>query len=127
MSLNNLLMPLLRLRQSCCHPQAVKGQFMSLQKSTMTMEELMEQMIKKATLECEEGNRQYIAALNGLAGLDIIEDNYVEAVEKYREVLRIVEEYKGKVKTDTLQKLHTVTNLAELLEAGHEGIDPTLR
>ena len=100
---------------------------MSLQKSTMTMEELMEQMIKKATLECEEGNRQYIAALNGLAGLDIIEDNYVEAVEKYREVLRIVEEYKGKVKTDTLQKLHTVTNLAELLEAGHEGIDPTLR
>ena len=45
----------------------------------------------------------------------------------YREVLRIVSEYKGKVKTDTLQQLHTVTNLAELLEAGHEGIDPTLR
>lgn len=126
-SLNNLLLPLLRLRQSCCHPQAVKGQFMSLQKSTMTMEELMEQMIKKAKVECEEANRQYIAALNGLAGLDIIEEQFTEAADKYREVLRIVEEYKEKIKTDTLQKLHTVTNLAELLEAGHEGIAPTLR
>ena len=41
-SLNNLLGPLLRLRQSCCHPQAVKGQFMSLQKSTMTMEVVLQ-------------------------------------------------------------------------------------
>ena len=126
-TLNNLLGPLLRLRQSCCHPQAVKGQFMSLQKSTMTMHELMEQMIKKATLETEEANRQYISSLNGLAGLDIIDQNFAEAVEKYREVLRFVEEHKEKIKTDTLQKLHTVTNLAEILEANHEGIDPTLR
>jgi len=102
-SLNTLLMPLLRLRQSCCHPQAVKGQFMSLQKSTMTMEALMDQMIKKSTLECEEANRQYISSLNGLAGLDIIEEKFVEAVEKYREVLRFTEEYKDKIKTDTLQ------------------------
>ncbi len=126
-SLTNLLLPLLRLRQSCCHPQAVKGQFMSLQKSTMTMEELMEQMIKKAKLECEDANRLYISALNGLAGLDIIEEKFLDASEKYREVIRLVDEYKDKIKTDTLQKLHTVTNLAELLEAGHPEIDPTLR
>ena len=100
---------------------------MSLQKSTMTMEELMEQLIKKSKLENEDSNRMYVSSLNGLAGLDIIEEKFVEAAEKYREVLRIVSEYKGKVKTDTLQQLHTVTNLAELLEAGHEGIDPTLR
>ena len=42
-----LLNPLLRLRQSCCHPQAVRGQFIKLNKSTMTMEDLLEQMIKK--------------------------------------------------------------------------------
>jgi E3 ubiquitin-protein ligase SHPRH len=38
-----------------------------------------------------------------------------------------MDEMKGRVKTDTLQRLHAVTNLAELLEAKHEGIDPTLR
>ena len=87
----------------------------------------MEQMVKKTTLECEDSNRQYVSSLNGLAGLDIIEEKFENAVEKYREVLRVVDEYKGKIKTDTLQKLHSVSNLAELLEAGHENIPPTLR
>jgi len=39
----------------------------------MTMEQLLEQLIKKATLETEESHRQYVAALNGLAGVDIIQ------------------------------------------------------
>ena len=39
--------------------QAVRGQFVSLQKSTMTMEQLLEQMIKKVVTECEEGHRYY--------------------------------------------------------------------
>ena len=56
-------------------------------------------------------NRLYVSSLNGLAGLDIIEEKYVDAAEKYREVLRIVSEYKGKVKTDTLQQLHTGNKL----------------
>ncbi|TRY78378.1 hypothetical protein TCAL_01692 [Tigriopus californicus] len=126
-SLNNLLNPLLRLRQSCCHPQAVRGQFIGLQKTTMTMENLLEQMTKKVTLECEDAHRQLIAALNGLAAIAIIEEQWVEASEKYREVLRTSEEYKDKIKTDTLQKLHTISNLRELLDAHHDGVDPTLR
>ena len=46
---------------------------MSLQKQTMTMDQLLEQLITKAKLETEEAHRGYIAALNGLAGIDIIE------------------------------------------------------
>ena len=69
-----------------------------------------------------------MAALNGLAGMDIIEEKFTEAVESYRTVLRWVEEHKGKIKTDSLQKLHTVTNLAEILEVGKSsGVQPTLR
>ena len=51
-SLSTLLLPLLKLRQACCHPQAVRGQFMSLQKKTMTMEQLLEQLISKVRLLC---------------------------------------------------------------------------
>ena len=49
------------------------------------------------------------------------------AVCRYREVLSSAEEHKERLKTDTLQRLHTTTNLAELIEAAHTGIAPTLR
>jgi len=61
-----ILGPLLRLRQACSHPQAVRGQFITATKATMTMEELLESLIKKTQSECEESLRQYIAALNGM-------------------------------------------------------------
>ena len=52
---------------------------------------------------------------------------YPEAVELYREVLRSVESHKDKFRTDELQLLHTLHNLAEVLALKPEGIDPTLR
>ena len=40
--------------------------------STMTMEELLVSLTKKAKLECEEEHRQVVASMNGLSGLHII-------------------------------------------------------
>ncbi|XP_067876277.1 E3 ubiquitin-protein ligase SHPRH [Heterodontus francisci] len=126
-TVGSILYPLLRLRQACCHPQAVRGEFLPLQKSTMTMEELLKSLQKKCCTECEEAHRQLVCALNGLAGIHIIRGEFVTAVEYYREVLRSSEEHKGKLQTDSLQRLHATHNLIELLEAKHPGIPPTLR
>ncbi|MEE6475060.1 hypothetical protein FKM82_010603 [Ascaphus truei] len=126
-TVSSILYPLLRLRQACCHPQAVRGEFLPLQKSTMTMEELLTSLQKKCRTECEEAHRQRVCALNGLAGIHIIKGEYPEAVELYREVLRSSEEHKEKLKTDSLQRLHSTHNLMELLSAKHAGIPPTLR
>ncbi|XP_072221237.1 E3 ubiquitin-protein ligase SHPRH [Leuresthes tenuis] len=126
-TVNTILYPLLRLRQACCHPQAVRGEFLPLQKSTMTMEELLKSLQKKCRVECEEAHRQLVCALNGLAGIHIIRNEFVEAVEMYREVLRSSEEHKDRLKTDSLQRLHATHNLMELLSAKHPGIPPTLR
>lgn len=126
-TVNTILYPLLRLRQACCHPQAVRGEFLPFQKSTMTMEELLKSLQKKCRVECEEAHRQLVCALNGLAGIHIIRDEFGEAVEMYREVLRSSEEHKGRLKTDSLQRLHATHNLMELLNAKHPGIPPTLR
>ncbi|KAL2098878.1 hypothetical protein ACEWY4_005358 [Coilia grayii] len=126
-TVTTILCPLLRLRQACCHPQAVRGEFLPFQKSTMTMEELLKSLQKKCRVECEEAHRQLVCALNGLAGIHIIRDEFVEAAEMYREVLRSSEEHKGRLKTDSLQRLHATHNLMELLNAKHEGIPPTLR
>ncbi|XP_023384098.1 E3 ubiquitin-protein ligase SHPRH [Pteropus vampyrus] len=126
-TVTSILYPLLRLRQACCHPQAVRGEFLPLQKSTMTMEELLTSLQKKCGTECEEAHRQLVCALNGLAGIHIIKGEYALAAELYREVLRSSEEHKGKLKTDSLQRLHATHNLMELLVAKHPGIPPTLR
>ncbi|XP_068194536.1 E3 ubiquitin-protein ligase SHPRH isoform X2 [Antennarius striatus] len=126
-TVNTILCPLLRLRQACCHPQAVRGEFLPLQKSTMTMEELLKSLQKKCRVECEEAHRQLVCALNGLAGIHIIRNEFLEAAELYREVLRSSEEHKDRLKTDSLQRLHATHNLMELLGAKHPGIPPTLR
>ncbi|NXN37348.1 SHPRH ligase, partial [Rhinoptilus africanus] len=126
-TVTSILYPLLRLRQACCHPQAVRGEFLPLQKSTMTMEELLTSLQKKCRTECEEAHRQLVCALNGLAGIHIIKGEYALAAELYREVLRSSEEHKEKLKTDSLQRLHSTHNLMELLLAKHPGISPTLR
>ncbi|XP_004673973.1 PREDICTED: E3 ubiquitin-protein ligase SHPRH [Condylura cristata] len=126
-TVTSILYPLLRLRQACCHPQAVRGEFLPLQKSTMTMEELLASLQKKCGTECEEAHRQLVCALNGLAGIHIIKGEYALAAELYREVLRSSEEHKEKLKTDSLQRLHATHNLMELLVAKHPGIPPTLR
>ncbi|XP_068240561.1 E3 ubiquitin-protein ligase SHPRH [Palaemon carinicauda] len=125
-TLNYLLHPLLKLRQACNHPQVVKGQFLSMHKKTMTMEMLLENLIKKTKVESEDAHRLLVGAMNGLAGIHIINEEWKEAVDMYRQVLRSVEDHSS-IKTDSLQRLHTIHNLAEILEANHEGIHPTLR
>jgi E3 ubiquitin-protein ligase SHPRH len=53
----------------------------------MTMEELLAQMIKKTTVECEDSQRVLFTAMNGMAAIAIIEENWIEAAAKYREAL----------------------------------------
>ncbi|XP_041108304.1 E3 ubiquitin-protein ligase SHPRH [Polyodon spathula] len=126
-TVNSILYPLLRVRQACCHPQAVRGEFLPFQKSTMTMEELLLSLQKKCRVECEEAHRQLVCAFNGLAGVHIIRGEHALAAERYREVLRSSEEHKDKLKTDSLQRLHATHNLMELLKAHRSEIPPTLR
>ncbi|CAG7717070.1 unnamed protein product [Allacma fusca] len=127
-TLHSLLQPFLELRQACCHPQMVRGNVISLHKlkGTMTMEDLLDLLIKKTKIQCADDHRLIIAALNGLAGLFILCNRWGDAAEKYREVLRSAEDNKDKFPTDSLQLLHALENLADVLDGSHVDVGYTL-
>eukprot|EP00029_Vermamoeba_vermiformis_P013409 TRINITY_DN832_c0_g1_i1.p1 TRINITY_DN832_c0_g1~~TRINITY_DN832_c0_g1_i1.p1 ORF type:complete len:1725 (-),score=428.66 TRINITY_DN832_c0_g1_i1:31-4932(-) len=104
-----LLRAILRLRQACCHPQVgSRTGFQPLQKNTLTMKELLRQLIAKANLDCTEAQRQKVAAMNGLAAINLLEDDFEAAIKHYRDVLSISSE----INIDSLQLIHTYHNLA---------------
>lgn len=116
-SIGMLLQPLVRLRQACCHPRAVRGAFLPMRTDSLTMEELLTSLIKKTTVECEEAHRRMVSAINGIAGIHIIRDEMREAADAYREVLWSAKDHRKNFKTDRLQQLHALHNLAQLLDA----------
>ncbi|GAB4820920.1 hypothetical protein N2152v2_007966 [Parachlorella kessleri] len=123
-----LLDPLLRLRQACCHPQVGGGGIKSLvhQRAPMTMDEILEVLITKARTEAEESQRLLLAALNGIAGLLILQGQIPQAVAAYRETLEQVERTEGLVRADKLQQLHTLHNLAQLLSISQPPAAPAV-
>ncbi|XP_008782680.2 E3 ubiquitin-protein ligase SHPRH isoform X1 [Phoenix dactylifera] len=110
-----LLCPLLKLRQACCHPQVGSSGICSLQHSPLTMEEILEVLIGKTKIEGEEALRQIVSALNGLAGIAIIEQDYKQAVSLYKEALVLADENSDDFRLDPLLNLHIHHNLAESL------------
>ncbi|KAL1139600.1 hypothetical protein AAG570_006582 [Ranatra chinensis] len=124
---NRLLNPLLKLRQACTHPQAVRGKFLKF-KHTLTMDELLTAMVAKAKLDVDGSLREYVSHLNGIAGLHIILQNWPEAVSHYRRVLQLNHDYNDLPSVKVHKMVHALHNLAEVLENNkNAGIAPTLR
>ncbi|XP_057980815.1 uncharacterized protein LOC131166357 isoform X2 [Malania oleifera] len=116
-----LLNSLLKLRQACCHPQVGSSGLRSLQQSPMTMEEILQVLVGKTKIEGEEALRRLVVALNGLAGIAIINQNFSQAVSLYEDALTFAEEHSEDFRLDPLLNLHIHHNLAEILPltSGH--------
>jgi len=113
-----LLLPLLRLRQACVHPPVGAGGLKSLSdvKTPMSMIQVLNVMVGKAKVEAEDAQRLVLSTINGLAGLEILRDQFVEAASLYRSVLKISKDNKEYIRMDKLQTLHTVYNLTQILD-----------
>ncbi|XP_020086038.1 E3 ubiquitin-protein ligase SHPRH isoform X1 [Ananas comosus] len=115
-----LLIPLLKLRQACCHPQVGSSGLCSLQNSPLTMEEILDVLIGKAKIEGEEELRKIVVALNGLAAIAIIEHDNKSAISLYKEALTLADEHSDDFRLDPLLNLHIHHNLTEVLRSGSE-------
>ena len=84
----------------------------------MSMEEILNELINKAKVEGEEALRMYLFYLNGIANLERGLGNDAVAEEKYLLCIRSMERFASEelLKADKLQRLHTITALADLLD-----------
>ncbi|KAK9159338.1 hypothetical protein Scep_005912 [Stephania cephalantha] len=110
-----LLRSLLKLRQACCHPQVGSSGLRSMQQTPMTMEEILEVLVGKTKIEGEDALRKLVVALNGMAGVAIIEKDHSRALSLYEEALTLAEEHSNDFRLDPLLNLHIHHNLAEIL------------
>ncbi|KAL3277364.1 hypothetical protein HHI36_012714 [Cryptolaemus montrouzieri] len=129
-TLKKIMLPLLSLRQACTHPNTVRGRYLATRKQVSTMKELLEALILKNSTESEEHLRLVVSSLNGLAGIYLLMQNPVEAAAQYRKVMQLAARFsEGKTEynltVDKLQLIHTMHNLADLIEA-NKNIPPTL-
>ena len=116
-----VLQQVLKLRQACCHPQVGGTGVQSIHKSVLTMDEILKQLRQRAKVESEEGQRLLVAAENGLAGLALLQNNPVVAMEHYRNVLLLA--HKGDyIRVDALPHLHAVHNLASVMREQEEEV-----
>ena len=137
----SIVLPLLRLRQACDHPQVgsygiskwrrlkniaaelVVGGDQSKkaeekQKSkVLSMEEIHDRLVDKARLEAEEAQRLVAFSINAIAGLKWTQNDLASVIECYREVLRLDANANiNGVRLDSFQRLHALHNLAEALQ-----------
>ncbi|KAH1262852.1 E3 ubiquitin-protein ligase SHPRH [Glycine max] len=110
-----LLNALLKLRQACCHPQVGSSGLRSLQQSPMTMEEILMVLISKTKIEGEEALRKLVIALNALAAIAAIQNDFSQATLLYSEALSLAEEQSEDFRLDPLLNIHIHHNLAEIL------------
>lgn len=115
-----LLVPLLKLRQACCHPQVGSSGLCSLQRTPLSMDEILQVLIGKAKVEGEEELRKVVVSLNGLAGIAIIEQKNQEAISLYKEALDSARQNINDFRVDPLLNLHINHNLGELLRTSSE-------
>nr|CAH7738163.1 unnamed protein product [Callosobruchus chinensis] len=130
-TLTSILAPLLSLRHACTHPNTVRGRYLATKKQLTSMQDLLEALIQKNESDCEECLRLIISSLNGLAGIYLLQGKHQEAVGYYREVLQLRARFSEgkkdtKLSVDKLQLVHTMHNLAEVLEQNPPD-HPTLR
>eukprot|EP00178_Gracilaria_changii_P004642 TRINITY_DN17548_c1_g1_i1.p1 TRINITY_DN17548_c1_g1~~TRINITY_DN17548_c1_g1_i1.p1 ORF type:complete len:1612 (-),score=198.92 TRINITY_DN17548_c1_g1_i1:446-5281(-) len=144
---NNLLN---MLRQACCHPRigasgrrliaAANGNSGKRRRETLVqkaerraespleLDEVLESLLTKSQVDCEEEFRNLVASMNGQAGISLLifstraarnrnAFHLVRAIDLYRSVLRLAECNRGVLKMDDIQVMHVKFNLNDALQS----------
>lgn len=114
--------PLRKIRQDCTAPSIFHRSTnnSAISKKILAPKELLSHLVQNNESDCKGELRSIISCLNGLAGIYIIREEYQKAAKFYEGVLhRAKEQIIENVTVDSLQQIHALYNLINLIEADH--------
>ncbi|KFB51654.1 AGAP007417-PA-like protein [Anopheles sinensis] len=124
-TLNALMEPLRKLRHDCTIPSILHVANTLTTKKLLTPSELHEHLVTNNANECKAQLRSVVSAMNGMAGIHILLDEYNQALRLYLASLRMAEDYKtGTVTVDSLLQIHTLHNLLDLVRSHGPQLEP---
>ncbi|CAN8071847.1 unnamed protein product [Agarophyton chilense] len=135
------------LRQACCHPRiGASGRRLVAvassskrprencvqeaerrAKSPLDLNEVLESILLKSQVECEEEFRNLVASMNGQAAISLLQfsvrparnrnvDRLISAVQLYRDILHLAQCNEDIVRMDDIQVMHVKFNLNDALQ-----------
>uniref|UniRef100_A0A182JT19 RING-type domain-containing protein n=1 Tax=Anopheles christyi TaxID=43041 RepID=A0A182JT19_9DIPT len=125
-TLNQLLEPLRKLRQDCTIPSVLGvGQSALQGKKLLTPAELHEHLVAANITDCKGKLRSIVSSLNGMAAVEILQENYDHAFRLYKASLRCADDYQGAISVDSLLQIHALHNLLDLVRTFDAELNPS--
>lgn len=114
-TLNIFLEPLRKLRQDCTIPSIYhKTNAQSRVKKALKPEELHEHLVSKTSIEAKSQLRTVCSSMNALAAVSIADKKYDEAVNYYKQIMKLAEKYTGVVCVDSMVQIHAYNSMNDV-------------
>lgn len=114
-TLSIFLDPLRNLRQDCTIPSIFhKTNDQTRVKKVLKPEELHEHLVSKTSIESKSQLRTICSSFNGMAALKLAEEKYDEAVNLYRQIIKLGDQHKGVVSVDSMILIHVYNSLIDI-------------
>uniref|UniRef100_A0A182IK53 RING-type domain-containing protein n=1 Tax=Anopheles atroparvus TaxID=41427 RepID=A0A182IK53_ANOAO len=123
-TLNQLMEPLRKLRHDCTIPSILHVSNAFQWKKLLTPGELHEHLVTSNVNDCKAQLRSVVSSLNGMAGVQILQGDYNQALRLYEASLRMADDYKtGTITVDSLLQIHALHNLLDLVRSHKDELD----
>lgn len=90
--------PLRKLRQDCSMPSILQKTDQRINKNLLRPDDLLQHLISNTEIKAKSELRTIGSSLNGLAALNIIQNNFGAAIEMYKKVLKWATDYTGNIR-----------------------------
>lgn len=115
-----LITPLKLLRQSCTCPVIKNTKDPTYKHKIVGPKELSEHLITTNEMACKVQLRTVVTNYNGLAGLYLLKNQTKDAINVYKHVDSLSNQYSDKISVDKLQAIHALYNMIQAYKTDSE-------